>query len=114
VEWREKESRRLRLMDVYGASYFFEDDPNAPVIALWARREPEEEISETRIPDVFVRKGDTTWTSLVIDMVKKPLVNREDWQYAHYSYKNPFFHLEISEPLHWQDPTDTGSQGTEE
>ena len=93
------------MLKVYGASYFFERDPETPVIALWVRRETDEAISEIRIPYLYFGAGRTSWTSLFADM-PRPFVNPEDWQYARYRNKTAFFHIESSEPLSIPEPGD--------
>jgi hypothetical protein len=100
-----REQRGGVMLKVYGASYFFEDDPETPIVALWVRRDPEKEIREVRMPYVYLGLGRTTWTSLYDDM-PRPLVDREDWQYDRYRDKDPFFHMESSEPLSIPEPED--------
>jgi hypothetical protein len=36
----------------------------------------------------------------------RPLVAQEDWQYDRYRDKDPFFHMESSEPLSIPEPED--------
>ncbi len=93
------------MIEVYGASYFFEGDPETPVIVLWARRGSEEQISEMRIAYVYLGRGYTTWTMLFADM-PRPLVDPDDWQYDHYRNKKGFSHVESSEPLRIAEPGD--------
>ena len=98
------------MIKVYGASYFYEGDPETPIVALWARRGSDNSIREIRIPYVYFGPGNTVWTQLFADM-PRPFVQREDWQYDHYRDKKPFFHMESSQPLYIPEPEDV--EGTE-
>jgi hypothetical protein len=105
ITGRDWARRRLRVIEVYGASYFFEGEPEMPIIALWARRGSEEKIREIRNPYVYLGPRDTTWARLFADM-KRPLVHQQNWQYAYYRNKEVIFHVESLEPLYIPEPAD--------
>jgi hypothetical protein len=105
-------ARRSKLLEVYGASYFYEGNPEEPVIVLWALRTSEAQVREIRIPYVYFGRGDTTWTRL-FDEMRRPLLDREDWQYDRYRDRMAFFHMESLQPITIPEPGDSESEGPE-
>ncbi len=100
------------MIEVYGASYFYEGDPETPVVVLWASKGSDTRIREIRIPYIYFGPGDTVWTRLYRDM-PKPLVEPENWQYDRYRDMEPFFHMESSQPIYIPEPEDSESVGFE-
>lgn len=100
------------MIEVYGASYFYEGDPETPVVALWVRRGTDTKIREIRIPYAYFGPGDTVWTRLHRDMLR-PFVDRESWQYDYYRDMEPFFHMESAQPIHIPEPEDSESAAVE-
>jgi len=69
------------------------------------RRGSEEEVREMRIPYIYLGPNDTTWTRLFAGM-ERSFIDPDNWQYATYRNKDPFFHIESSEPILMPEPTD--------